>query len=774
MPNRLSKLFSSSAKEKEALAEAERNRSSPPPEYDQPPPEYDEDNVLDPPDITAGFTNLNISNTSQSPDGFPQPAECIAHLKVLECFYRLKQTVGSTDGLFGIEDKFVTGHTITQSDKTGELLAKLAEKRWAVYLHRAVDRFETWSAAVTPSARMATRPKLETQGKKDWLLKRETMDGPVIRLDKSNMPPADVLMVWHAYMLNPRAYLEDCLRYGRMPLWHTPMPWKTAADCINSETFAYEPEAGAEQSFTSLTGLPWDNLADTNSKSVRCPKCNKASYVPWTTCFGKAPKANISDDAILERSIDEMLMAGRGYCDKDFIHKCFDCNDYTTHDALRAGKYRNDVKKLIHDDVPMAGTVLGHKGIPWMAFGKRDLETDANDLPNELFKGRLGKYVLAGFDLRGKGRPDTVEAIKDLVEAAIKNSSYLREAKSSFSTRLTRSERIAIRKMMSRYWENSSPFALDLVGAVIRQGSFIEKMHNIDWLHSPALPSTMARLVKKYQTFMTIMADHPLNMAVPTLDVDLAWHTHQLSPHDYMEYTVLRTRQFIDHDDKVVETKLNDSFAWTSKIYQKITGEPYSECTCWYCEAIRESNTSATSRLFNTSTARANDMVHAVDQDPRKSVHISAHNAVRPHDQDKAYDLDSRAKAYQLEKHYQKACERARKKGKPEPKRNDYYYSDAWGYPVYIPAYSPYIGFVPYAPMYYPVTPGCMAVGAGAVGNCCSGTCGAGIAAGGTCASSGGCAGGAVGCGGGGAGGGCGGGGGGGGGGCGGGGGGGC
>ncbi len=58
-----------------------------------------------------------------------------------------------------------------------------------------------------------------------------------------------------------------------------------------------------------------------------------------------------------------------------------------------------------------------------------------------------------------------------------------------------------------RYWDNSSPFALDLVGAVIRQGSFIEKMHNIDWLHSPALPSTMKRLLVKYQRFVTIMKD---------------------------------------------------------------------------------------------------------------------------------------------------------------------------------------------------------------------------------------------------------------------------
>ena len=319
--------------------------------------------------------------------------------------------------------------------------------------------------------------------------------------------------------------------------------------------------------------------------------------------------------------------------------------------------------------------------------------------------------------------------------------------------RLVRGEKIGVRRMMSRYWENSSPFALDLVGAVLRQGSFIEKMHNIDWLHSPALPHTMNRLITKYTRFVGIMRDKT-NMAVPTLDVDLAWHTHQLSPYQYFNYTVEITKQFIDHDDKVAETALNDAFAWTSKTYQKLYGEPYSECTCWYCEAIRESHTSAAGRFFGTSNSQANEQLHDAEQDPSKSVHISTHNAVRPTD-DSKYKLLSKQKAIELERHYQKACERAARKGRKPPSRDDYYYSSAWGYPVYIPAYSPYVGYVPYAPMYYPVAPACMALAHGAHGNCCSGTCGGGVAAGGCGGGGGGCAGGAAGgCGGGGGGGG--------------------
>lgn len=71
----------------------------------------------------------------------------------------------------------------------------------------------------------------------------------------------------------------------------------------------------------------------------------------------------------------------------------------------------------------------------------------------------------------------------------------------------------------------------------------------------------MDRLIKKYRVFFTIMARDPGRMAVPTLDVDLAWHTHQLSPHRYYDFSVNETSGiFIDHVDKVDENKLPEGF----------------------------------------------------------------------------------------------------------------------------------------------------------------------------------------------------------------------
>ncbi|KAK1075341.1 hypothetical protein LTR74_000303 [Friedmanniomyces endolithicus] len=735
MPSRLSKVFSRSdktEKQKEAEAEAERNPSvnpSPPPSYA--PPGYDEGNILDPPDITAGFSNLSLDQKNQ--DDFPSSEEVIAHLKLLECFYRLRQQIGSTDGLFGINNSVVTSHE-SEGALAAELLAKVAERRWAVYLARAVDRFDAWLHALLPDAKMARVSQIQSDGEKGLLCEPGPANPP-LRFEAHNLPPVD--------------------------------------DCINSETFAYRPDNEAESLFTASTMLPYDNLADARDKAMDCPSCKTTIMVPWTTVSAYGTKEKYTT-SMLPAAIDAVLSQGSGYCDPGFYADCPTCpKTVWTHQRLKAAKFCGDVQLLLERGLPLGGTLFGLDGLPGKVAGHKDGSWKGmNLLPNDLLYEGLGKTIVDLQYLNRGGFNQNMTSIRGVIEEALRDRSYMRRVRQSLSTRLDRAQKIAIRRMMSRYWENSSPFALDLVGAVIRQGSFIEKMHNIDWLHSPALPSTMGRLLTKYQRFVGIMADR-LHMAVPTLDVDLAWHTHQLSPYGYLNYTVINTKQFIDHDDKVAETALNDAFAWTSKTYQRLFDEPYSECTCWYCEATRESHTSAASRLFNGSQARtANALVHKVEQGPSKSVHISAHNAVRPSD-DHKYTERANKQAGELEKAYGKACARARKSGRREPKREDYYYSDAWGYPVYIPAYSPYGGYMPYSPMYYPVTPGCMAVGAGAVGNCCSGTCGGGVAAG-SCGGggAGGCAGGAAGgCGGGGGGGGgCGGGGGG----CGGGGGGGC
>lgn len=149
--------------------------------------------------------------------------------------------------------------------------------------------------------------------------------------------------------------------------------------------------------------------------------------------------------------------------------------------------------------------------------------------------------------------------VRNLIAADISKDSVVRKVNNKGVTgrggKCNPKERLAIRKMMSRCWDNHTPFAMDLCGAIIRQGSFIDKMHSLHWLHSPASQTTMSRLLVKYDRFFQIMVTNPGRVAVPTLDVDLAWHTHQLSPRSYYSYSLSNTAggRFINHNDKLTK-----------------------------------------------------------------------------------------------------------------------------------------------------------------------------------------------------------------------------
>ena len=364
--------------------------------------------------------------------------------------------------------------------------------------------------------------------------------------------------------------------------------------------------------------------------------------------------------------------------------------------------------------------------------------------------------ICAATDLK-PSNPGTMNSVRTEIEKGFADRDYIDTANGH---KPTREERIALRHMMSCYWENASQFSLDLVGAVFRQGSFIEKMHRINWIHSPAARFTMERLLIKYGRYLAIVAfSKGSQIAVPTLDVDLAWHTHQLCPPTYYRHTVSLLNRFLNHDDKIEDTVLSTAFEWTSKTYQRMYNELYSECTCWYCEAVRESHASTLSGLnlrkkfggkASVIEKQLNQVHSARDENPEMN-HISAHNSVRPDPSSADRAIRERNMRIKLECNYKKAVVKAHKQGREPPARDEYYY--AYGYPLYMPVYVPYQGDPCVSEGMYPANPSCATYVPGASGNCAAATCGGGVAAGacgggGSCTSAGACSGYGGGCGG--------------------------
>ena len=62
-------------------------------------------------------------------------------------------------------------------------------------------------------------------------------------------------------------------------------------------------------------------------------------------------------------------------------------------------------------------------------------------------------------------------------------------------------------------------------------------------------------------------------MLVPTLGVDLAWHTHQMLPIRYKEECLALVGRFVNHDDSVEDTKLEASMRHTTQLWEDAYGE---------------------------------------------------------------------------------------------------------------------------------------------------------------------------------------------------------
>lgn len=496
-------------------------------------------------------------------------------------------------------------------------------------------------------------------------------------------------MVMHTHFLNPHDFMEDCVRFGLGALWRAGFPWKLVTDAIDTD-FNFNVSDDDKAIFVSSTGKQWNNEDDDMMKTLQCPFCFREVQMPWTNCD-------------VDKSTSVPLV-GHGYGDGEPESTCSSCNQTFNMENLRVGKFARDSTLCFEKNLTMPGTVLEtFLGIvKFVSPPPKGLQYPRT-FPNRLVKRELYSKLL---DLT---KPESnMETVRDMIEGVLGNNSKLKsiEGVGHYLGRysLLMRARVAVRKMLSRYWDNDSIFALDLASAVMRQGIFVDKMVKLDWLHSPAAESTVSKLILKYARFMSIMRTNPRKMAVPTLDVDLAWHTHQLSARAYYVFCIERMGRLIDHDDKIDETRLNNSFEWTTKEYQDRYREIYNECTCWYCQskciswislasqlmcfcsAIQSSLTSTMGRMFNLSSAEklADNFYNSQAAKmcpPDNSAHISSHNAVRVLDSRNSKNVASQMRARQeerMEKEYQKACKRAAKKGRALPPRDQYY--DHWGY----------------------------------------------------------------------------------------------
>jgi len=121
--------------------------------------------------------------------------------------------------------------------------------------------------------------------------------------------------------------------------------------------------------------------------------------------------------------------------------------------------------------------------------------------------------------------------------------------------------------------------SIDLISASLRQRSFATKITTGHCTHLDSA-SALFNATIRYGKFLALMqppstTQTPL-LCVPTLDIDLCWHTHQLFPRFYREWCTLFLARPINHDDTIGQGDLDGALRETAVRWFEVYGEEYT------------------------------------------------------------------------------------------------------------------------------------------------------------------------------------------------------
>lgn len=446
------------------------------------------------------------------------------HLRLLRAFHELRLSVQNADPAqlpLGVE----------RLDRS---------QRWAWFVHLAVERFERWVLSLPASGARGSSP---------WA--------------RSHVPPLDVLLVWHAYMLNPTWYAEDGVRLPEIAA--LPRSANTPLQLIFNigDLRSFRPSTARLASWLGSTFTPFDPLeamSELREKTVACPRCQAGLLVPF-----------IQDD-------------GCGYAQQGFMAVCPYCSLAITKETLGVAKFARDLARA-SDSRDRAIARLRGNG---ETVAPRQYLAGTLHTPHQVTDLVRATSVKYGF-LRAPGvvslklgtiSEETVRA-RAIQEKAQYSLDGLQKLLSGGSQSAGQNLR---RRIMSAYSDDRI-FSIELVGAVLRQESFIDKMVALGWTDPAYFESeedgvALDHAVARYHAFLDLMATPPSNFYVPTLDIDLAWHTHQLYADQYAADCKKFVGRYIDHDDRVGETRLSVAFDATCRAWKSRFGIPYAYCGC--------------------------------------------------------------------------------------------------------------------------------------------------------------------------------------------------
>lgn len=507
----------------------------------------------------------------------PTIVDLIAHLKLLRAFRRLKIDIVRTQ-----ETKYST-------------------KIWQVFVTNSVRRFIIYLSALKLVLGVAS---YDDYDEANINLREKDQYSRISAFLRTQLPPLDVIMVWHAFSLNPKSYYDFLVRNQFCQFYATALPLDQIHLAIDNFTYKYNPPSRLRDGYLLIIRIfskdELDALYDWTSFNMLNLRCDISCPICQGTILEDVPYTNNSDTGFADANFSQkhIPVSSKGCVCR------FGTN--VTHESLRRRQLYADLFSL---------SALPHT---YKYFSKvykgQSYKKDSTERIVSIIKNEIGKDIIPMVPY---------SSLDKCILSAVESKTY------SFAKRVVLRNYTQM-NLVHLTVKGGVEVNDDLVGCVIRQERFWEKMNQIDWLRLPTVKTTLAEALIRYaRFFMLLTSPENMGMLVPTLDIDLVWHTHQLTQYQYFSDCVAVTGGFvIDHDDKVEESMLDTGFEKTAKLYRNRFGEDYSICTCWYCAEVRNGSRSKLSRILGRSLRSKSSLF----TNARGSVgltHISLHDVIQ-------------------------------------------------------------------------------------------------------------------------------------------------
>ncbi|KAG9012492.1 hypothetical protein FRB94_005809 [Tulasnella sp. JGI-2019a] len=429
-----------------------------------------------------------------------QPSELQAHLVLLRAFHRLCEQVKTQKGPRDVK---------LSPDET-----------WAVFLERAVYRFQCWGTRMIGD-------EGEDEGTEDNLQKARL-------LSPDEYPPIDVMMVWYTYMLSPRTYHEDCLRVHNGLQQIGSFPLLQFCSTIDPETL--------------LPRLP------TESRSTAFMSSTGESFEP--------PLFTALEDKIT------------GYAQRGFSAQCDSdegCRTVFDRETLGVRKFYEDMEKCVKDSGKhfLANILVDYKtGVPAPELSKLltgiVLRLDFGHGPAlqrpEDYGTQYGwkldnvETLLRDgfFGQRNKPYNITPKPLNLIMAPYRHVGPFSMDLASAILRQMS-----FIDKMVNLGWTEEGRF---------------EEDHD-----------TLTRCVVRYHAFLDLVTSTPAsgNLVVPTLSIVSLPSFNLIKRSTHCSRKLYDVMGIVpDHDDKVTQGAISAAYDQTAEAWKARFSIPYSVCGC--------------------------------------------------------------------------------------------------------------------------------------------------------------------------------------------------